>query len=161
MSHYWADETSAQWKLRVFAGGLFWRATCLASVRLAQAMQKPCGLLHGVKMHRNDISYFLIFFFAGKGDGKQYIERKNIRRALLGQAKGPSSTASCTSPWHHQMPLGAHETIQSLSPDPPPLHLASEGPFLLSLEIVHPHRGLFLQKHTSVLSNSWHAQKKI
>ena len=49
---------------------------------------------------------------------------KNVRRALLDQAKGPSSPASFTSQWPHQMPLGAYETIRYLSPDNLPLHLA-------------------------------------
>ena len=68
--------------------------------------------------------------------------RKNTRGSLLHQAKGPYSPMSCISRWPHQMLLGAHVTTRYLSPDPPPLHLAFGGPFLLSVEIVHPHHGL-------------------
>ena len=39
---------------------------------------------------------------------------KNIRRAMLDQAKGPSSPASYISQWPHQMPLGAHGTTRYL-----------------------------------------------
>ena len=50
---------------------------------------------------------------------------KDIRRALLDQAKDPSSPASCISRGPHKMPLGAHETTRYLSPDTLPLYLGT------------------------------------